>query len=145
MSSYEELAPNFKRALLEKAKTHQPLWGLLGIELVDVKKGWAKMRLPFSEKLGNAYGAVHGGALFSLADSAVAMALQGLVERGKKFTTIEMKINYVSSFEEGEVTAEARISGKGSRIALGEVDVRNQGGRLVAKCLATYMVGSKPL
>ncbi len=140
MSIYEELAPNFKRAILEKTKTKQPLWDLLGIELVDVKKGWAKMKLPFSEKLVHAYGAVHGGAIFSLADSAVAMALLGLVERGERLMTVEMKINYVSSFEGGEIIALASISSKGKRIALGEVEIRKDGGRLVAKCMATYII-----
>jgi acyl-CoA thioesterase len=140
MSAYEELAPNFKRAILEKTKNKQPLWGLLGIELLDIKKGWAKMKLPFSDKLVHAYGAVHGGAIFSLADSAVAMALLGLVDRGERFTTVEMKINYIRPFDAGEITAEAIIFSKGKRIALGEVTIEKDGGELVAKCLATYMI-----
>ncbi|MCP4665489.1 MAG: PaaI family thioesterase, partial [Deltaproteobacteria bacterium] len=95
---------------------------------------------PFSEKLMHAYGAVHGGAIFSLADSAVAMALLGLVERSETFLTLEMKINFISPFKEGEIRAEATISSKGKKIALGDVDIRNERGRLVAKCLATYMI-----
>lgn len=140
VSEYEELSPNFRRALMEKIKSIQPLWTLLGIEMLDVKKGWAKLQLPFAKKLTHPYGIVHGGAIFSLADSAVAMALLGLVEKGERFTTVEMNINYVSSFNEGNITAEARIINKGSRIALGDVDIRNDQGDLVAKCLATYMV-----
>lgn len=68
------------------------------------------------------------------------MALLSLVEREERFTTVEMKINYVSPFEKGEITAEARILNRGSRIAVGDVDIRNEKGRLVAKCLATYMI-----
>ena len=81
-----------------------------------------------------------GGAIFSLADSAVAMALLGLVEKGERFMTVEMNINYVSPFREGNITAEARIVKKGSRIALGDVNVRDDQGGLVAKCLATYTI-----
>jgi acyl-CoA thioesterase len=139
VSEYEELAPHFRRALLEKVKTKQPYWALLGIELLDVKKGWAKLQLPFAKKLTHPYGIAHGGVIFSLADSAVAMALLGLVEKDERFTTVEMKINYVSFFKKGKITAEARIINKGSRIALGDVDVRGDQGSLVAKCLATYM------
>jgi uncharacterized protein (TIGR00369 family) len=140
VSEYEELAQNFKRALMEKIKSSQPYWTLLGIEMLDVKKGWAKLQLPFAKELTHPYGIAHGGVIFSLADSAVAMALLGLVEKGKRFTTVEMNINYVSPFREGNITAEARIVNKGSRIALGDVDVRDDQGGLVAKCLATYTI-----
>ena len=140
MSEFEDLAPNFRRAILEKTKSKQPYWKLLGIELLDVKKGWAKLRLPFSGELVHPYGIVHGGAIFSLADSAVAMALLGLVEKDERFTTVEMKINYVSAFKKGEIVAEARIFNKGSRIALGEVDIRNEQGHLIARSMATYMI-----
>ena len=140
VSEYEELAQNFRCALMEKIKYSQPYWTLLGIEMLDVKKGWAKLQLPFAKKLTHPYGIAHGGVIFSLADSAVAMALLGLVEKGERFTTVEMNINYVSPFREGNITAEARIVNKGSRIALGDVDVRDDQGGLVAKCLATYTI-----
>ena len=140
VSEYEELAQNFRRSLMEKIKSSQPYWTLLGIEMLDVKKGWAKLQLPFAKKLTHPYGIAHGGVIFSLADSAVAMALLGLVEKGERFTTVEMNINYVSPFREGNITAEARIINKGSRIALGDVDVRDDQGGLVAKCLATYTI-----
>ena len=140
VSEYEELAQNFRRALMEKIQYSQAYWTLLGIEMLDVKKGWAKLQLPFAKKLTHPYGIAHGGVIFSLADSAVAMALLGLVEKGERFTTVEMNINYVSPFKEGNITAEARIINKGSRIALGDVDVRDDQGGLVAKCLATYTI-----
>jgi len=125
---------------MERVKTKQPYWGLLGIELVDIKKGWAKLRLPFSEKLIHPYGIVNGGAIFSLADAAVAMALIGLIERDEQFTTIEMNINYVRPFGDGEITAEAKIVNKGRSTALGDVDIIDQRGRLIAKSKATYMI-----
>ena len=140
MPDYEDLSPNFKRTLLKKIKSKQPFWTLLGIQLLDVKKGWAQLRLPFSEKLVHPYGIVHGGATFSLADSAVAMALLGLVDIDERFTTVEMKINYLRPVDKGEITAEAIILEKGRNIALGDVTITNNQGRLVAKCLATYMI-----
>ena len=140
MTGYEDLPPNLKRALLEKVRSKQAFWKHLGIDLLDVKKGWAKLRLPFSEKLLHPLGIVHGGAIFSLADSAVAMALLGLVGKDEEFTTVEMKINYVSSFKRGEIIAEASILNKGNRIALGDVEIHDDRGRLVAKSLATYLI-----
>lgn len=121
-------------------KTDAPFWQLLGMELVDVKKGWAKIRLPFHNKLVHPLGIAHGGSIFAPADSAVAMALIGLVDRDDRFTTIEMKINYLRPFDSGEIFAEARIVHLGTKTALGEIEVRNGTGDLVAMALATYMI-----
>jgi acyl-CoA thioesterase len=93
VAEYEELAPQFKAAILDWMKTRNPFWSLLGMELMEVKKGWAKVRLPFNDKLTNAVGLVHGGAIFSPADSAVGMALVGLIGREENISTLEMKIN----------------------------------------------------
>lgn len=139
-SRFEPLAPNFRRALLEKAENFQPFWRLLGMELVDIKKGWALVRLPFDKKLTHPDGIAHGGAIFSAADTAVGMALLGLIERNETMVTIEMKFNYLRPFEEGVLLAEARIVQKGSRTALGEVDVTTEAGERLGKGLATYMI-----
>ncbi|MCX5857208.1 MAG: PaaI family thioesterase [Deltaproteobacteria bacterium] len=143
MTDYEDLAPKFKETLLTRMQEESPYWTLLGLEIADIKKGWAKVRLPFARKLVHPLGIAHGGAIFSAADSAVAMALIGLVERDETFTTVEMKINYLRPFDKGEIMAEARIIHRGGKTALGDVEVRNGDGTLIAKGLATYMILKK--
>jgi len=140
MTIHEELSPSHKSALMEKMNTAARYWTLLGIELIDVKKGWAKVRLPFAEKLTHPLGIAHGGAVFSPADSAIAMALSGLVGPDEIYTTIEMKINYLKPFNTGEIIAEASILHKGKNIAIGDVKVTNDRGRMIATGLATYMI-----
>jgi len=98
MNDYEALEPRFQEALADWMKTRNPFWSLLGIELIEVKKGWAKIRLPFTEKLANGVGVAHGGAIFSPADSAVGMALVGLIGKDENISTLEMKINYLRPF-----------------------------------------------
>jgi len=143
MTDYEEIAPDFKNALMKTMQTKSPFWSLLGMELVDARKGWAQVRLPFDKKLVHPLGIAHGGAIFSPADSAVAMALMGMLEPDETTTTVEMKLNYLKPFDSGEIVAEARIVYKGARTALGEVEVRNDRGNLIAKGLATYMILTK--
>ncbi len=143
MTHYEDLLPKFKETLLTRMQEESPYWTLLGLEIADIKKGWAKVRLPFARKLVHPLGIAHGGAIFSAADSAVAMALIGLVERDETFTTVEMKINYLRPFDKGEIMAEARIIHRGRKTALGDVEVRNGDGTLIAKGLATYMILKK--
>ena len=143
MSEYEEIAPRFKESLLNWMKTNNPFWSLLGMELTDIKKGWAKIRLPFTKKLANGIGVAHGGAIFSPADSAVGMALIGLVNKDENISTLEMKINYLRPLAEGEIIAEAKIVHKGTTTAIGDVEVRDGKGTLIAKGLATYAITKK--
>jgi len=143
MVAYEELEPRFKDALLDWMKTKNPFWSLLGMEIIEIKKGWAKIRLPFSEKLANGIGVVHGGAIFSPADSAVGMALIGLVSKNENISTLEMKINYLRPLTAGDIIAEAKIVHKGSMTAIGDVEVKDEEGNLIAKGLATYAITKK--
>jgi uncharacterized protein (TIGR00369 family) len=143
MEKYEDISPNFRDALINKMKTDIPFWALLGMEVVDVKKGWGKVRLPFTKKLSQPDGYAHGGAIFSPADAAVAIALLGMIDRSETLLTVEMKINYLKSVKEGDIIAEAKVVHKGKRTALGDVEVRNSEGELVAKGLATYMILQK--
>ena len=140
MQDYEEVAPNLKIALIDRAKKKIPFWSLLDMEVVDVKKGWAKIRIPFSDKLTNANGMVHGGAIFSAADSATGIALHGLMDKGVQIATLEMKINYIIPVPAGDIIAESRIIHKGTQTAIGDAEVRNDAGELVAKALCTYAI-----
>jgi len=143
MSEYEELDPHFKESLLNWMETKNPFWSLLGMEILEIKKGWAKIRLPFSEKLANGIGVAHGGAIFSPADSAVGMALIGLINKDENISTLEMKINYLRPFTSGEIVAEAKIVHKGTMTAIGDVDVWDEKENLIAKCLVTYAIFKK--
>jgi acyl-CoA thioesterase len=143
MTVYEELSSGFKDALMDWQKTKNPFWSLLGMELVDVKKGWAKIRLPFSEKLANGIGLAHGGAIFSPADSAVGMALVGMLGKDETISTLEMKINFLKPVNGGEMLAEAKIVHRGTMTAIGDVEVRDEDNVLVAKGLVTYAIYKK--
>jgi acyl-CoA thioesterase len=140
---YEELAPRFKAAILDLMKTRNPFWALLGMELLEIKKGWAIVRLPIEEKHTNAIGLVHGGAIFSAADSAVGMALVGMTNRNENISTLEMKINYMKPVKGREITAEAKIIHRGSQTAIGDVEVRDEEQNLISKGLATYAIFKK--
>ena len=113
------------------------------MELEEIKKGWARVRLPIERKLTNAIGLVHGGVIFSAADSAVGMALVGMINRNENISTLEMKINYMKPFTGGEMTAEAKIVHRGTMTAVGDVEVKDGKGQLIAKGLATYAITKK--
>lgn len=139
MTDETPMNPKFKEALLKTLPDRMPFWKLLGIEFVDVGRGWAKMRLPFSSKLTNSLGIAHGGSLFTLADSAGSMALVSMVEKGEVVTTVEMKINYLRPLKKGEALAEATIIHCGKTTAFGDIEVKDAEGTLIAKGMATFL------
>ena len=132
-----------KRKYLEQVRTvasNSPYYRLLGMEVTHIKERECRMQMPFKEDLTHPYGIVHGGAIASLADSAVAMALISLVEQKDRIATIEFKINFFAPVSKGDLEAHAKIIHKGFKTAVGDVEVKNEEGKLVAKVMATYSI-----
>jgi acyl-CoA thioesterase len=125
---------------IKKVTNNSPYYQLLGMEIMEIKEGESKIQMPFKEGLTHPYRIVHGGAIASLADSSVAMALISLVEPKDRIATIEFKINFFAPVSKGNLEAHAKIIHKGSKTAVGEVEVKNEEGKLVAKVIATYSV-----
>ncbi len=130
---------NYEKAL-RRAVEGAPYYQLLGLTLEQIDPGFARFRMPFKRELTHPYGIVHGGAIASLADTAVAFALMTLIQPGERVTTVEFKINFFSSVDRGEMIAEARIADKGMRLAVADMEVRSGDGDLIAKGLATYRI-----
>ncbi|MHB1420863.1 MAG: PaaI family thioesterase [Bacillota bacterium] len=131
-----ETKPDYSRMLQTSA-----YWEYLGISIKKIEPGYAELVMSITPNHFQALGNVHGGAIGSLIDSAVAAALVPMHGPGYMATTIEMKVNYfVPVNEEGPVTAEAKIIQKGKKIAVGTVDVKNTKGRVVAFGVVTYMI-----
>jgi len=132
-----------KERYLEQVKrtaNGSPYYRLLGMEITEIREGESRIQMLFREELTHPYGIVHGGAIASLADSAVAMALISLVEPKDRITTIEFKINFFVPISKGELKAHAKIIHKGSKTAVGDVEVVNEERKLVAKVIATYSI-----
>lgn len=116
-----------------------PFYKLLGMEIVRASEGKSRLRLPFKKELTIPRGVMHGGAIASIADSSVAIALFTLIDPEKDVATINLEVNYLAPAE-GEIMADAEIIHKGSKIAVGEVEVKDEENNTVAKATATYVI-----
>jgi acyl-CoA thioesterase len=133
-----EMTPERERAIREKFKgNYFPL--LLGIEIDLLEPGRAVLGVEIRQELLQLQGVMHGGAMATLIDTAVAMAIVSVSEPNDRFTTVELKINYLASVREGRVTADARIIRDGRRIVVADCDAFDSNGRLAAKGLLTYI------
>jgi len=129
---------------LRRAVEASPYYQLLQIHLDQIDTGFARFRMPFRKELTQGYGVVHGGAIATLADTAVAYALMTLIRPGERVTTAEFKINFFSAVTGGEMISEARVVHSGKRLVVADMEVKDQTGELIAKGMATYAVIGSP-
>lgn len=112
---------------------------MLGMKLSRLSPGRATLTLDARPRHSHPQG-IHGGVLAALADTALAMAIFTRLPRFTLISTVEMKINYLTSHQRGRLRADARVLRQGKRWAVGEVEIRNTAGALVAKSLLTYSI-----
>lgn len=117
-----------------------PFETLLGLNIVEAKAGHAVLTLPFTVKLSNGGGVMHGGALTSLADTAVAMAIKSLLPEGTDFVTTQLSVEFLAPVLEGGVTANARVEGTDGRRFSGECDLCGDRGEVYARMTTTFKV-----
>lgn len=102
-----------------------------GIELVDVRPGYARATLLVTEKHLNAGGRTQGGAIFTLADLATAAAANS---HGKIAFSTTSNISYFIGSGPGEtLTAEAKELYLHHRMTFYSCDVTNEKGDLIAQ------------
>ena len=82
---------------------------------------------------------MHGGVIATIINTAVAFAIIGASEPDDRFTTVEMKVNYLAPIREGRIVADARLIRDGRRIVVADCDLFDSKGRLAAKGLLTYI------
>ena len=116
----------------------------MGIEVVDVKDGWARLRVAIRDDLRNAPGApVHGGVYAALVDASVGCALSTLHAEsagGVGQTTVDLNVSYLGAARGDEIFAEATIVKRGRSLAFGEARVTDAAGTVLALGRATYMI-----
>ena len=123
--------------LIERGEK-SPYYRLLNIDIEEVRDNYARLSTEIEDKHIQFQGAVHGGVIASLADSVAAWAVYGSTDQEGIPVTLEMKINFLKPVQSGRLVAEARNVHKGSRIFVGDVDIKNEKDELVAKSLVTY-------
>jgi len=100
-----------------------------GVELLEVKSGYAKARMEIKPMHLNGGGVCQGGAIFTLADLAFAAATNS---HARLTFSITSNVNFFKSESKGFLYAEAREVFNHKRLANCEVNVTNEAGELIA-------------
>ena len=102
----------------------------LGIEVLEIKEGYAKIKMTVRNEMMNGLGIVHGGIAFSLADSCFAFACNS---RNVLSVALDTSINFLKPAHPGdELIAEAKELHNGKGTGLYHVTITNQHQHIVA-------------
>jgi acyl-CoA thioesterase len=116
---------------------------LLGMQFVRGQDGIGQIRIAVDKRLMHPQQMVHGGVIFTLADTAMSLALASVIPPGTPFGTIEAKINYLLPVREGELLAEGKVVHLGGTTAVMEATVYNSTAeqkRAIAQVLGTFYI-----
>ena len=103
---------------------------LTGIEIIEAGKGYCKARLIIKDKHLNAANVVQGGAIFTLADLAFAVAANS---HGQLALAINVNISFLSGRSTGTLYATATEVDKPTRLGAYDVLVSDEQGDIVAR------------
>lgn len=118
-----------------------PFAGLVGFTLRIGRRGSGvcAAALDVRPELLNPNGVVHGGVLFTLADTAMGAALHTTLAPGEYCATVEIKIHFLQPVTKGKLRCRARLVHRGGRIAVLESHI-SVGRLLVAQALGTFAI-----
>ncbi len=155
MSRYAPLPPDvFDRlsgletlnAMIAGKLPAPPMAQTLNFDLIEAEEGrvvFAGEPLP---AFLNPAGTVHGGWAATLLDSALACAVHATLAAGERYTSVEMKLNYLRPIlvgKSGRLTCEGKVIQRGRTLALSEARLVDGSGKLYAHASETCMIFPK--
>jgi uncharacterized protein (TIGR00369 family) len=127
---------------LEARFGDHPVRRFLDFHILELGADRCVMSVSFKPEFDNTTGAIHGGVLAMLADTAVAVALSTSWDGRMDFATSNLNIHYLRRAITA-VTATATIIKKGSRICVGSCDIHDAEGKLVATAIGDFVLLSQ--
>ena len=116
---------------------HVPFVEHLGVRVTHKESGVVRLRLDPRPELENSWGSMHGGALMTLLDVALASAGRSLDDKCNGALTVEIKVNFIAAAT-GTVFAEGRAQWAGRSLLFSEGELRSEDGTLLAKATGTF-------
>ena len=126
MDDLQALAELAGKTMFERDQASQAL----GMQLCEIRPGYARMAMPVRTDMLNGHQSCHGGYIFMLADSAFAFACNS---HNHNTVGAGCTIEYLAPGRLGDLlTAEALEQALAGKIGVYDVKVSNQEGRTVA-------------
>jgi len=120
-------------------KGFHPFGELIGLKFTKHEKGYSQCSLDVVDKLLNPHKVVHGGVLYSMADTGMGAVAYTYLGKNELCATIEIKINYFKATKAGVLTCNTKVIHQGKKIVTMDSEILNDD-QIVAKAIGTYSI-----
>ncbi len=128
-------------AELRAREEKEPIASFLKMRLLELTPGHAKVVMPLAPEYQNFNGIIFGGMVVAVADQAFAYASNSVAYPS---VASQLNIHFVAGARvDDELTAECWVVRSGRRVAISEITVTNQAGKLIAKATGTTIPTAK--
>lgn len=131
------------RGMIAGSLPAPPMAATMNFNLVEVDEGRVVFAGTPLEGHLNPAGTVHGGWAATILDSALACAVHSTLAKGERYTSVEMKLNFLRPIlvgKTGRLICEGKIIQRGRTLALSEARLVDEGGKLYAHASETCMM-----
>lgn len=113
-------------------------WKFIGLQLEELREGYALLALPIRSEFINVRQTLHGGIYASVLDTAMGMTARTLGYTDS--ATLQLNIQFLQSISEGTVYADAIIIHRNRTTLYLEGRLKDERGQLLAHCTGTFKV-----
>lgn len=138
----KKLNPDYVKAVTAMAND-SPYFRHLGMAITELGVGEALVEIGTREAHRQMFGHVHGGVIASLVDTAIFWCFFGELDESAGITTVDLKVNYLVPVADGKLSARGKRIRLGRTLGLGETEVFNGAGKLVAHGTSSVIVLSR--
>lgn len=118
------------KTIFDKINSEDTFAKQIGMNLIEIRTGFARATLLITDEKVNMYQMAHGGAIFSVADQACEAAGNSF---GEPAVALQHSIHFLAAGKSGDlIEATAKVTHRSNRIGLIEFEVKNQEGLLLA-------------
>ena len=111
---------------------------VLGLEILEARPGFCRAVLPIKKEFLNPLGGLHGGFMYTIADTVGGIAASGLLT-GENVTTISGTMQFLrAGIDLPKLYTEATVIKDGKRVAFVETEVMSGDGTLYAKASFSF-------
>jgi len=115
----------------------------IGIIVDEYRAGYCRLHYTIREEMLNGFGIVHGGIVFSAADSAFAFACNS---QGQLSVALDVHISFIKAARAGEVlTVEAKEIHTGNKTSFYDISIINEQAQIVAVFKGTAYRTGRPV
>lgn len=123
-----------------------PIARTLNFRLASVSEGEAVFEGSPGEESFNPIGSIHGGWAATILDSALACCVHSTLEKGERYTSVEMKVSFIRPIfpgKPGRLICTGRVVNRGRTLAFSEATLVDEAGKVYAHGTETCMIFPK--